>query len=74
MQKYKADNTPPFLQASVDRDEGMVGMEEEESPEEISEAAGLALTERQRQAEAKWAMQERGSRAYTLCQLCTGIP
>ncbi len=36
MQKFKADNTPPFLQASVDRDEGMVGMEEEESPEEIS--------------------------------------
>jgi hypothetical protein len=37
----------------------MFGMEEEENPEEVSEAAGLLLTDRQRQAEARWAMQER---------------
>jgi hypothetical protein len=39
MHKFKADKTPPFLQASADKDEGMVGMEEEESSEETSEAA-----------------------------------
>jgi hypothetical protein len=61
MQKFKADKTPPFVQASVDRAEGIVGMEEE-SPDGVSEPRGRGIsgiTERQRQAEARWPMQER---------------